>query len=303
MATEAEEHAPKQPGHLQSFIAGGVGGSALVIVGHPLDTIKVKIQTMTIVPGQPKPYNGIMDCARQTISKQGFRGLYTGIAAPLAGVTPMFALCFFGYSVGKDIFCDDDAFDKQNLKLLQIAAAGATSAAFTTPLLAPGERVKCLLQSQNPAKPKYLGTGDAFKKVYKEGGIRSLNRGFTGTLLRDSIGSAFYFSIYEYLKVLFTAKGKDSPSIGGTLMAGGVAGMINWTAMLPFDTLKTKLQVAPEGTYNGIRSVFVDVMKKEGPAALYRGYGAAMARAFPANAACFFGYEGALKVMAWMARD
>ena len=26
-------------------------------------------------------------------------------------------------------------------------------------------------------------------------------------------------------------------------MAGGVAGMLNWTAMLPIDTLKNKLQV------------------------------------------------------------
>ena len=31
----------KQPSHLRSFIAGGFGGTALVLVGHPLDTIKV----------------------------------------------------------------------------------------------------------------------------------------------------------------------------------------------------------------------------------------------------------------------
>lgn len=32
-------------------------------------------------------------------------------------------------------------------------------------------------------------------------------------------------------------------------------------------------------------------MKTEGPLALYRGIGAVMIRAFPANAACFFGIE------------
>ena len=32
----------KQPGALKSFIAGGAGGSCLVLTGHPLDTIKVK---------------------------------------------------------------------------------------------------------------------------------------------------------------------------------------------------------------------------------------------------------------------
>jgi len=31
----------KEPSFLKSFIAGGVGGVALVCTGHPLDTIKV----------------------------------------------------------------------------------------------------------------------------------------------------------------------------------------------------------------------------------------------------------------------
>ena len=32
----------KEPSPLKNFIAGGVGGSWLVLAGHPLDTIKVK---------------------------------------------------------------------------------------------------------------------------------------------------------------------------------------------------------------------------------------------------------------------
>jgi hypothetical protein len=94
---------------------------------------------------------------------------------------------------------------------------------------------------QDPKNPKYLSTGDAFKKVYREGGIRSLNRGFFGTFLRDgyvlvprwllpwrcgrkactavlvllSVGSAFYFSTYEYLKLKFTPAGKVGALAGG----------------------------------------------------------------------------------------
>ena len=59
---------------------------------------------------------------------------------------------------------------------------------------------------------------------------------------------------------------------------------------------------APEGKYpNGIRSVFVDIMRNEGPQALFRGLSPVMIRAFPANACCFLGYELALKFLNYAA--
>jgi solute carrier family 25 carnitine/acylcarnitine transporter 20/29 len=56
--------------------------------------------------------------------------------------------------------------------------------------------------------------------------------------------------------------------------------------------LKSRLQTAPEGKYpNGVRDVFKEVIKTEGPTGLFRGFTPVMLRAFPANAACFFGVE------------
>ena len=56
-------------GWLTELISGGGGGMSLVLVGHPLDTIKVRVQTMTVVPGQTPPYTGTVDCARKIIAK------------------------------------------------------------------------------------------------------------------------------------------------------------------------------------------------------------------------------------------
>ena len=39
----------KEPSSFQNFIAGGVGGIAVVIIGHPFDTIKVSSQFFTYI--------------------------------------------------------------------------------------------------------------------------------------------------------------------------------------------------------------------------------------------------------------
>jgi len=287
-----------QPGLIKTFIAGGVGGACLVLVGHPLDTIKVRIQTMVIEPGKQAPYSGTFDCAKKIIAKEGALGLYRGMGAPLTGVTPMYALCFFGYGLGQKLFCDENSF--KDLKLFDIGLAGAASGLFTTPILAPLERVKCCLQVQAAQEggTKFKGPMECGKFLFQQGGFKSVNRGFMATMLRDSAGSFFYFGAYEYLKYHLTPEGKSGPGVLGTLFAGGMAGIANWIAALPIDTLKSKLQVAPEGQYtNGIRSVFTEVIKKDGIGSLYRGFGTVMIRAFPANAACFLGYESAIKFM------
>lgn len=75
----------------------------------------------------------------------------------------------------------------------QIMFAGGFSAVPTTVIMAPGERIKCLLQiqAQNTAageKPLYDGMADCGKKLYRAGGLSSVYRGWEATLLRDIPG-------------------------------------------------------------------------------------------------------------------
>lgn len=66
------------------------GGTALVFVGQPLDTVKVKMQTF------PAMYKGMFDCFLKTFRTDGFfRGLYAGtvpsIVANVAENSVLFA--------------------------------------------------------------------------------------------------------------------------------------------------------------------------------------------------------------------
>lgn len=278
---------------VKDFFAGGFGGVCLVVTGHPLDTIKVRLQTSD-------KYKGLVDCATQTIKREGFLGLYKGMAAPLIGVTPMYAICFLGYGIGQNI---QRKTPDEKLNLFQIGIAGGISGIFTTAIMAPGERIKVLLQTQDPLNPKYKGPGDVLSKVYKQGGIASVYKGTAATLLRDIPGSFAYFAGYEWIKRALTPEGEDPKNLNPlkVLFAGGMAGVCNWLVAIPADVLKSRLQSAPEGTYpNGIRSVFKELMAKEGPLALYKGIGPVMVRAFPANAATFLGVELAYKFMTYL---
>jgi solute carrier family 25 carnitine/acylcarnitine transporter 20/29 len=285
----------------KGFIAGGFGGVCLVLTGHPLDTMKVRLQTMPKpAPGQSPIYTGTFDCAKKIFLKEGPLGFYKGMAAPVVGVTPIFALSFFGFNVGKALQQDkpDDP-----LTYPQLFFAGMIAGVFSTTMMAPGERIKCLLQIQQSSHTaKYAGPIDCTKQLYREGGIRSIYKGTMATLLRDVPASGMYFMTYEWLQHLLTPEGKTRMDLSAwrTLFAGGMAGIFNWLVAIPPDVLKSRLQTAPEGTYpKGMRSVFAELMREEGIFALYKGVTPVMLRAFPANAACFLGYELCMKFLNW----
>ncbi|XP_071784074.1 mitochondrial carnitine/acylcarnitine carrier protein-like isoform X1 [Asterias amurensis] len=287
----------------KNFIAGGFGGVCLVVAGHPLDTIKVRLQTQpSVATGATPLYRGTWDCAKKTVSKEGFFGLYKGMFAPILGVTPMYATCFLGFSIGKKL---QTPAENGNYNLQQLFKAGMLAGVFTTVIMAPGERIKCLLQIQaaSSGKPKYAGPADCAKQIYRESGLfKGLYKGTGATLLRDVPASGMYFMVYEWLKIAITPADQKPGelSVLRVLFAGGMAGVLNWCVGIAPDTLKSRLQTAPEGTYpRGVRDVFPRLIKSEGFFALFKGITPVMLRAFPANAACFLGYEMAMKFLQW----
>ncbi|PGH00225.1 solute carrier family 25 (mitochondrial carnitine/acylcarnitine transporter), member 20/29 [Blastomyces parvus] len=291
---------------IKSFVAGGAGGICAVVVGHPFDLVKVRLQT-----AEKGVYSGAIDVVKRTIAREGLtRGLYAGVSAPLVGVTPMFAVSFWGYDLGKTLVRNFSTVPVHNgtpqFSIGQISAAGFFSAIPMTLITAPFERVKVLLQiqGQNPPppgqKPKYSGGVDVVRQLYKEGGIRSVFRGSAMTLARDGPGSAAYFAAYEYIKRSLTPKDADGNvtgelSLTAVVAAGGAAGVAMWIPVFPIDTIKSRLQSA-EGrpTIGGtIRGVYAS----GGFKAFFPGFGPALARAVPANAATFLGVELAHKAM------
>lgn len=292
---------------VKNFLAGGFGGTCLVFAGHPLDTIKVRLQTQPYTADkEPTLYKGTIDCITKTIKNEGFLGLYKGMLAPIIGVTPMYAICFFSFTMGKKLQNNDE---NHVHSLREIFLAGGLAGLSTTVILAPGERVKCLLQVQsaNPSQsgPKYAGPGDCFKQLYKQGGIRNVYVGTVATACRDIPSSAVYFATYEYLQRRLMPEGGTRQDLSPmrTLFAGGMAGILNWLVAIPQDVLKSKQQTAAPGQYSGFLDVAKKTIASDGLGSLYKGAAPVLLRAFPANAAMFMGYESMMKLLNYISPE
>ncbi|CDR37947.1 CYFA0S01e19460g1_1 [Cyberlindnera fabianii] len=270
--------------NLKSITAGGVGGVAAVLTGHPFDLVKVRLQS-----GQ---FPTMSSAVKNIISTSGITGFYRGVVPPLLGVTPMFAVSFWGYDMGKRIVSSYySGQDTTTFSTAQISSAGFISAIPTTLVAAPMERVKIVLQTQDANAPK--STIGAVKRILADGGLSSLFRGSLATLARDGPGSAIYFAVYEVAKRELTklSGAKDGElSLLAISTAGGLAGIGMWTVVFPVDTIKTRMtNTISEKISMGqaIKSIYA----KGGINGFFPGIGPALLRSFPANAATFVGVE------------
>ncbi|KAG4219875.1 hypothetical protein PC116_g31646, partial [Phytophthora cactorum] len=74
LKAEAQAAASSFSSQVRSFAAGGFGGVCAVVVGHPFDLVKVRLQT-----ADNGVYSSAIDVVRKSVARDGLRrGLYAG---------------------------------------------------------------------------------------------------------------------------------------------------------------------------------------------------------------------------------
>jgi len=271
-----------------NLLAGGVGGLASLVVGHPFDTVKVRLQTQQAVGGRLL-YSGARDCLAQLVAKEGIFALYRGMAGLALTSVPRFALVFYANSWGR-FLVQKEGQAKGDLTLSQVLFGGVFSQLFVAPLMvAPLERVKVLLQV-HPGQ--FSGQIDCLRLILHTEGLRGVFRGALLTLARDVPAFCSYFATYEMLRS--QVKQEDGRmSLPTTALIGGVSGVLSWAIEIPLDGLKSRYQVCLG--QKGLSTILKNVIKEGGLRHLYRGAGVVLLRAFPANSATFIGYEWTIR--------
>jgi solute carrier family 25 carnitine/acylcarnitine transporter 20/29 len=262
--------------------AGSVGGFLQGIVGHPFDTLKVKLQTTT-------KYSGVVDCFKSVVKEEGLSGLYRGVQSPLVGLSAINAVAFFAFGEAKEIVRDKNE-RVQDLSIAKISMAGAMAGAVLALIEGPVDFYKCQLQMR---PTEYKGLIDAVGKISRNYGIRGAFQGFTPTLIRNVPANLAYFAVYEYSKKLLA--GDKQPTYADFIIAGGFAGLGYWGSCYPVDVIKSKMQtdtpVKAERKYVTTLQTAKLIYRDAGFGGFFKGVAPCMLRAFPANAACFVGFE------------
>lgn len=180
---------------VKDLTAGTFAGAAQLLVGHPFDTIKVKLQSQPAgAPGHPAKYAGAIDAVKKTLAAEGAKGLYKGMGAPLATVAVSNAVLFCARGQMEAVL---RAYPGQHLGVAQQMVAGAGAGVAVAFVACPTELVKCKLQAQSAlasagaagqsiVQQAYNGPVDVVKQILRgEGGVIGLFKGLTPTLLRE----------------------------------------------------------------------------------------------------------------------
>ncbi|XP_050384522.1 mitochondrial arginine transporter BAC2-like [Argentina anserina] len=272
----------------REFVAGGFGGIAGIISGHPLDTLRIMQQSSKT--------GSAFSILRNVVATEGPTALYRGIAAPLASITFQSAMVFQTYAILSRAF-DPSVSPKDPPSYRGVALGGFGAGAVQSLMITPVELVKIRLQLQTKTQK---GPIDVARSIMKAEGLKGMYRGLTITMLRDAPAHAIYFSTYEYMKeqLHLGCRKTGEESLHTTLVAGGLAGVASWISCYPLDVVKTRLQAQsmyPLPKYTGIVDCFRKSVTEDGHGVLWRGLGTAVSRAFLVNGAIFAAYELAMK--------
>jgi solute carrier family 25 carnitine/acylcarnitine transporter 20/29 len=241
---------------MESFVKdifpGSVAGLAQTIVGHPLDSIKVKY-----VNSNAKT---IYECMRIMYRDNGLRAFYQGIKSPLCGGLLYNTSVFYGYN-----------FTTEKLGWNPFVA-GSVVGSCATVVESPMDMIKTRMQLD-----KRVSFGSSLHMP-----LSQLLKGFNVTLLRNIPSCGLYFGTFEYSQSHMT-----SYPIAGSVLSGALAGGACWGLSYPLDNIKTRIQADyANKKYSGA----MDCFRKTPFRSLWSGFIPCMARAVPVNSAVFFGY-------------
>lgn len=197
----------------------------------------------------------------------------------------------------------------QTKRFIQDLLAGGVAGGISKTVVAPIERVKLILQTQDVSSQigkehlRYKGIADAFVRIPREQGFSSFWRGNTANIIRYFPTQALNFAFKDKYKKLFV---RHSPKqdfwkfFAENLASGGAAGATSLLFVYPLDFARTRLaaDLGAKGSrqFSGLGNCISTIFRREGFSGLYQGFGVSVGGIIVYRGAFFGLYDTAKSV-------
>ncbi|KAJ0174447.1 hypothetical protein K1T71_009555 [Dendrolimus kikuchii] len=265
MGDKGKKEPPKKtiPSYM-NFIIGGTAGMLGISVVQPADLVKTRMQLL----GPSEKDKSTMIVAKEILKNEGPKGFYKGLTAALLRQAT--------YGTGR-LGCFNASLNQYTsiygtpsfpVKVVIGIFAGAVGAFIGTP--AEVALIRMTADGRLPPEKRrnYKNVFNALGRITREEGLFTLWRGGVATITRAMVVNGAQLGTYAQAREMLL------PTIGDGIhlhvLASMIAGMVTTAASLPVDIVKTRVQNSGKGASQV--AVLMDVIKKEGVLALWKGF-------------------------------
>lgn len=260
-----------KPQRVGYWYFGGTASAMAAACTHPLDLIKVHLQTQQVKEV------GMIGMGIRVFKRDGFFALYNGISASI--------LRQLTYSMTR--FGMYETYKKNKDGPMTFAESGVVAcvSGFVGGIVGnPADMVNVRMQNDMkiPAAERrnYKHAIDGLMQVIRKEGPMKLFNGVSMTSVRAAFMTFGQLAFYDKFKILLLHTGyfEDKPPTHmiASASAAGVATCITQ----PFDVMKTRLMNAPPGKYSGLLNCGMDIAVT-GPLGFFKGLVPAFVRLAP----------------------
>lgn len=269
----------------ENFMLSGVAAGVSKTAAAPIERVKLLVQNQNEMLKQgvlDKPYGGIMDCTRRTMTNEGFLSFWRGNLANVLRYFPTQALNFAFKDTIKSVFNtpkNAGYVEKFSKNILSGGCAGSMSLMFVYSLDYARTRLANDAKStkKGGGERKFNGLIDVYKKTLASDGFVGLYRGFVISCVGIFIYRGMYFGLYDSLKPILLGENAN------VIMSFGLGWAVTVTAGLmsyPIDTIRRRMMMTSGQAvkYKNSMDCGMQILKNEGFMSMMKGAGANVLR-------------------------
>ncbi|XP_077461676.1 mitochondrial dicarboxylate carrier [Stigmatopora argus] len=263
---------------------GGLASCGAACCTHPLDLLKVHLQT------QQEVKQRMFGMAVQVVKNDGILALYNGLSASLCRQMSYSLTRFAIYETVRDMIGNQTQGPMPFYQKVMLGAFGGFTGGFVG---TPADMVNVRMQNDMKLPPElrrnYKHAIDGLFRVFREEGVRKLFSGATMASSRGALVTVGQLACYDQAKQLVLGTGMLGDNMFTHFLSSFIAGGCATFLCQPLDVLKTRLMNS-KGEYTGVRHCLQETAKL-GPLAFYKGLVPAGIRLIPHTVLTFMFLE------------